>query len=211
MSVIVEFSIEPTSFAMGEALAVARVDVELECVIPMRESAMPLFWATGENLDEYTRQVRSHAVVDSLQVLERYEDTRLYRVRWANSVDAVIEALEETDATVLGGAWDGEWRLRLRFGDREAATQFSDRCREAGVGIDVQRIYVPDARHDRDRHVALTDKQREALRLAYEEGYFSTPKQTDLSELAGQLDISQQALSTRIRRGNQRVLEAILR
>jgi predicted DNA binding protein len=46
--------------------------------------------------------------------------------------------------------------------------------------------------------------------LAVEEGYFATPKETSLSALADRLGISQQALSTRIRRGNERVLQATL-
>lgn len=210
MTVIVEFDLRPESFPVGDALAVAGVEVELERVVPVSERTLPLFWAAGadERLDEFVELVRARDVVAELRVLERHENTRLYEIGWQTGADPVIEGIDRTGATVLDGTWDEEWRLRLRFADREAATAFSDHCTDRGVDIDVQRVYVPDARPDRDRHVQLTDKQREALELAVEEGYFATPKETSLSTLADRLDISQQALSTRIRRGNERVLRA---
>jgi hypothetical protein len=212
MTVIVEFDLRPESFPVGDALAVSGVEVELERVVPVSERTLPLFWATASNerLDRFADRVSARDVVADLHALERHENTRLYEIEWVTGTDPMIEGIDRTGATVLDGTWDEEWRLRLRFVDRDAATAFSDHCTEQGVDIDVQRVYVPDARPDRNRHVQLTDKQREALELAVEEGYFATPKETSLSALADRLGISQQALSTRIRRGNERVLRATL-
>jgi predicted DNA binding protein len=46
--------------------------------------------------------------------------------------------------------------------------------------------------------------------LALRHGYFDTPRETTLEELAVELDISRQALSERIRRGNERLLRQSL-
>jgi predicted DNA binding protein len=56
----------------------------------------------------------------------------------------------------------------------------------------------------------LTPDQREALVLALNRGYFATPSEVTLDELADELDISRQALSTRIRRGNESILREVL-
>lgn len=44
----------------------------------------------------------------------------------------------------------------------------------------------------------LTEKQQEAMQLAADRGYYDRPRETDLTELAGELDISQSALSQRL-------------
>jgi len=48
---------------------------------------------------------------------------------------------------------------------------------------------------------ALTDQQREALVAAYENGYFTEPREVSLEELAASLDLSATAVGGRIRRG----------
>ena len=53
----------------------------------------------------------------------------------------------------------------------------------------------------------VTDPQREALKLAYEYGYFNTPREATLAEIAEELGISQQALGSRLRRANRRLIE----
>lgn len=45
---------------------------------------------------------------------------------------------------------------------------------------------------------SLTEKQRQAAKLAIENGYYKRPRQTSLQEMATDLDISQQALSQRL-------------
>ena len=45
----------------------------------------------------------------------------------------------------------------------------------------------------------LTSKQREAAMIAVSEGYYRTPRETSLGELAATLDISKSALSQRLR------------
>jgi predicted DNA binding protein len=56
----------------------------------------------------------------------------------------------------------------------------------------------------------LSQEQREALVLALRRGYFETPSEVGLDELAEELDITRQALSNRIRRGNRNVLRKVL-
>jgi predicted DNA binding protein len=56
----------------------------------------------------------------------------------------------------------------------------------------------------------LTQPQREALHLAYDRGYFETPRQTTLAELARELDITGQSLGARLNRGINTVLAQTL-
>lgn len=56
----------------------------------------------------------------------------------------------------------------------------------------------------------LTDKQREALTLALEEGYYDRPRDASLTELASRLDISKSAVSQRIRGAERKLIESAL-
>jgi predicted DNA binding protein len=52
----------------------------------------------------------------------------------------------------------------------------------------------------------LTETQREALVLAHERGYYDSPRETSLEEIADELGITQQSLSSRLRRGYRRLV-----
>ncbi len=58
---------------------------------------------------------------------------------------------------------------------------------------------------------ALTEKQRHTLEVALELGYFETPRDITLKELAAELDITHQALSERLRRATAALATAALR
>jgi hypothetical protein len=55
---------------------------------------------------------------------------------------------------------------------------------------------------------SLSEQQYEALRTAFEAGYFAIPREITLQELAARLGISDTAASHRLRRGLQTVLGA---
>jgi predicted DNA binding protein len=57
---------------------------------------------------------------------------------------------------------------------------------------------------------AMTDKQLEALELAYERGYFERPRQVTQEALANELDISKQALSRRLSRVEKVVFDQLI-
>ncbi|MFC4826953.1 helix-turn-helix domain-containing protein [Halorussus aquaticus] len=57
------------------------------------------------------------------------------------------------------------------------------------------------------REYNLTDKQHEALALAYTEGYFDKPRNTTLEALGESLGITQEAVIARLRNGEKNILE----
>jgi hypothetical protein len=57
---------------------------------------------------------------------------------------------------------------------------------------------------------ALTEKQREALELAYDEGYFERPRRANQAQLAEGLGISKQAFSRRLARVEENLFGQLL-
>ncbi|MFC6756071.1 helix-turn-helix domain-containing protein [Halomicroarcula sp. GCM10025894] len=57
----------------------------------------------------------------------------------------------------------------------------------------------------------MTAPQREALVLAYKNGYYAEPRETNLAELAAEVGISRQAFARRLNRGYRTLIESHLR
>ena len=79
---------------------------------------------------------------------------------------------------------------------------------ESDVLIQVERVWNPG--DSRAEAYGVTAKQREALALAAAEGYFAVPRETNLTDLAEELDITRQSLSRRMARGQRTLLNNTL-
>jgi len=111
------------------------------------------------------------------------------------TADAVIERIE-----VLA---DG-WRQSGWFADREAFIEFSTFWQH-NAGFQLHRLTragQPETAGD-----GLSDRQLEALRTAYERGYFEVPRRTSLDTIAAELEISASSLSERLRRAQTHLIE----
>lgn len=207
MTVLVEVGLAGDRFALGRHLG-GPAEVELERLIPLGD-ALPYVWATGEpsTLDELTAHLEASDATTSVTVLDRLgvdgDDRRrqLYRIGWVLAELDVVPRVVRADGAILDGTGvDGRWRLRFRFPDHERVADFHRYLADSGLtGFSVRRIRSTDA-EDPGEWVALTPEQREALALAARRGYFDTPRAVTLSELGTELDISEQAVSQRLRR-----------
>jgi hypothetical protein len=208
MSVVAEFEIESSEFLLGTVVGDSGdVRVELERVVPVSEEVMPYLWASTPDVEGFEAAVRSSPRVESLVALDRVADRVLYRVEWAGDVESLVYGFAVTEATILEAVGYGRWSFRVRFPNHDRLAEFHDYCQDHDIRFELRRVY----QSDRDGEAfELTPRQREALLLALEEGYFHVPRGTTLSEIAAQLGVSEQAVSERIRRGTDAVLSTAL-
>lgn len=101
------------------------------------------------------------------------------------------------------------WSFRARFPSRDDLSAFYHACVDDDVPVDLAEVNQPMSAGT-DARPALTPAQREALQASFEAGYFDVPRRTTLVDLAERLDISDTALSQRIRRGLTTLLAATL-
>ena len=211
MSVILEFSVEPEEFVLGRALSgTADIELELERIVPTENDVMPFVWATGDELQSFEETVRQSPDVEELIALDRIGKSGLYRIEWGEYDTDLMTGIAETEATVLEGRAEGTWVFRLRFNNHDKLTKLYNYLTDHDITVHVERTYTLTEESDRGRRFGLSREQREALVLALQRGYFATPSEASLEELAAELDISEQALSDRIRRGNEKVLRRVL-
>lgn len=221
MSILVEFSIDPDQFTLGEHIAQHDgLKAELERIVPTNTHTIPYVWVTGppETLDALTETFEQSPAIAQVTTLDRVttkdseQNKQLYRLDWYLEELDLIAAIRAADGIVLeGGSSDGRWSFRFRFPDHDHVSQFYQHLVDHEIiKFTIDSIYELETHADKKEQYDLTPAQREALTLAAERGYFSTPRVVTLDELAEELDISEQAISQRIRRATEKVILAAL-
>ena len=209
MGVIAEFTVDGPDLLLKDALvAVPEISVSVEGDTASRDG-MPIFyfWASGGDFQAFDAALDADEDVAEFEILETDDERKMYRVWFSRT--SFYDAYRESAATFLSLVGDHRgWRLQMRFPDRESLRRYRQSYEEQGVSFVVHRLYT-DRRGPGDEY-GLTEKQRRALALAHREGYFSQPREVTLDDLAGQLDISPQAVSARIQRGLDALLAATL-
>lgn len=212
MSVLAAFEIASKDLPIGRLVRdTPGLTLEFERIVPTSDAIMPYFWVTGGDLDQFERNLAAASIVIDFQRLDDVDDGTLYRVEWARHEGMLIEGIVQTSGAVLTGAVDDEFmEFLVRFPDHDHLAQFYNYCTENDITLTLQRVFSLTDRSERSREYGLTAEQREALVLAASSGYFNSPREVTLDELAAELGISQQAVSQRVRRGTQKVmLEAL--
>lgn len=210
MSVITEVRIAADEFELGrliEACMGSDAVVELETVVPIGHQVVPYLQIQVEHLDPAIETARENPLVEGLRVVDDFGEQQLLAFDWQASEDPLFSGIFQTGVAVLGATGrEGTWTFELRFDDYSALESFREYCDDAGVRLDLVRMYSPSSPVS-DLSYGLTDPQREALVLAVERGYYDVPRRCTTAELAAELDISDQAVSERLRRGAAALVE----
>jgi predicted DNA binding protein len=173
-----------------------------------------LFWADRDGEEDFTSfeaGLDADRTVRNVAKLAETEGRRLYRVTFTDYGEqfATFPAWGELDISILDSTGTHEgWEVRMRMPDRGALREFRSVCADRDIPLQLVSIY--EDRDPEETHPGLTDEQREALRVACELGYFEVPRRTSMTEISNRLGISSQAVSERIRRGTDRLVEESL-
>lgn len=212
MTVIASIEVAAEDFTLGGALtANPGIQVRLERVIPIGSTFIPYFWAKDDSVDAIEQALAAEADIESFRVVDSVDSESLIRVEWEEDLDGLLDALAATDATILEAVGEARtWKFQLRFPDHESLTAFYRQCVDRGISLDVQSVHNPGLPESVGFGLDITDAQREALLIALERGYFDVPRQANLTNLADEMNVSDTAVSQRIRRGITALLMATL-
>lgn len=201
MAVIADVVLTKRAFELGRILSSgAEKSVELETVVPLGEQPVPFFRVFDESA-LFEPKVRDHPAVTDIHPVSTEDEGTLYALDWDVSTDTFFMGLMETDATILGAqSLQTNWEFSLRFPSHDALGDFETYCEDNDVPIEIQQLFNP-TRPDAGPWYGLTPPQRESLRMAVERGYYAIPRMISTNELAAEFDVSDQAMTERLRRG----------
>jgi predicted DNA binding protein len=217
LSVLAEFIVPASEFVLADTLTAAPdMRIEIKRVIAGAEFVTPYFWAAGGDFETFENALDTDEMIHDVLRLEEHtgsedatsdEEGRFYRVNWKTDIPNLVSAVSEAQATVLEAvtAEGIRWEIKALFPDSEALSRFYDYCNEHAFQLELCRVYRPDNPQEQAEY-GVTEEQQEALVAAFHGGYFSVPRDKTLTELAEELDISRNALSARLRRGQRNLL-----
>lgn len=205
MATVMEFTMPANAFPLGGVFeALPGVTVELERLVPNGTPVVPYFWVRGAAAEDVTEWFEALDDGVSVELVDHVDGESLLRAEWDNGFD-VLDALASSNVVALAGVGrQGGWTFEVRGESHDAVSDFQERCDARDISISITAVHalLPAQGNNHE----LTQTQREALRLAYERGYFDSPRAASLDEIADELGITQQSLSSRLRRGHRRLI-----
>lgn len=169
------------------------------------------FWASPTDAEAFAEGLEADETVAAYEVLTRGLARTLYQVHLSDAgrEKSFIPLLGEFGGELLDGERaHGEWLIQLRFPDRESLQGFFDTFdAHSAVSVTLDKLHREDSLDSRS--FGLTPSQREALQTACEQGYFEVPRKATLKSLSDELNVSDQAVSERLRRAQKRVCDRI--
>lgn len=202
MSVFGAFDLPAGTFAFHETMeTLPEAIVEIERVVVTDEAVTPYCWVTGVSLDAFEDAVAGDPSIGGCTRIDRHDEAGLYRIEWTDRLEPVVYAYRSIEGVVLEATGrDGTWEFRIRFDDREEAVAFREYLGDFDIEFTLRRLTRASTPETGEQY-ELTPKQREALVATWRGGYFDTPRESTLQEIATDIGISQQSLSQRLRRG----------
>lgn len=216
MGLVAEFDITCERLPLvGVAATVPAATLTLELQYNHGDRPPFIVTATGGSGAALERAFDDAEDVAAYTLVGQAGDTRRYQALPALSFEeqlgghvddlAGLEALATADAVIDRIAVTGDgWTQTGWFADRAAFDEFRTFWQRNGY-FRLRRLTrdgEPEPPGD-----GLTDPQREALRTAYELGYFDVPRGAALEDVAAELEVSASSASERLRRAQTQLIE----
>lgn len=206
-----------------ESYPIVNISAELECRIELLEAVQP---PEDDGLIEFFQvdDDRPTRVVEAGRACDRTDDVEILGagsgvtlVELAVS-DCVAQSVAKADAILRGGYVDcGECQFTVYLPPTRDANTVVETIRDEHPSVTVASVrerpvaepFLTQQRFQQRLRDTLTNRQWQVLRLAHSEGYFERPREAPQSELAEQIDISQETVSQHLRAAQRRLLSVV--
>lgn len=161
----------------------------------------------GEHVTSVPEAFENDQTVADWKLVTSFTEQRIYHVRPQDTVLSLATASSDVNTPILNAASSSKgWELRLLFPSRDAFSRFREFCTTNDITFQLLRLSPPESIESASTS-DVTVKQKEALTTAYQEGYFDLPRRITQEKLAEKLELSDTAVSQRLRRGIANLIE----
>jgi hypothetical protein len=169
--------------------------------VPSGDAGFGLLEIEDESIPTILDAIEGRAGISAVQLMQRSEDTAV--VQFETSEPLLLLSIQESGAPI-------ELPLTIRDGkavieltaSRDRLSEFGRQLEAFGMSYALNRVY--DAV---DTPTLLTDQQRRLLVTAVEVGYYDTPRECTLTELAEELDLAKSTASVTLHRAEETVVK----
>jgi predicted DNA binding protein len=134
----------------------------------------------------------------------------VYYIEHTEATKLISRTVTEVNGFLVHTQTKGEgWLVQLLLPDREALNTIWNYAADEGISLTIIEVYGNEDAGG-EQSYGLTDEQRDTLRIAYQRGYFSEPRDVSLREVAEEMELSSTAVSGRLRRGMRNLIAATI-
>ncbi|QLG26550.1 helix-turn-helix domain-containing protein [Halorarum halophilum] len=211
MAIEASFTVEHADFPLSAVFEqLTDVTIELDRIVPTGEAVIPYFWISADDTDKLTTDLSADIGIDQVKVIDKVEKQMFVRIDWNLTHESILTAIVNTEITLLSGIGkEKQWTFEVRAGEQQDLSDFQTYCQDHDIPIELTELHAVSSLNS-DREYDLTDGQRKALVLAYSSGYFDSPRDATQADLADELGITRQAVSSRLQRGMRRLVASTL-
>ncbi|MFB6137752.1 MAG: helix-turn-helix domain-containing protein [Halobacteriaceae archaeon] len=159
---------------------------------------------TAADVEAVVADVRGRETVTELEVLQRYEDTALAQ-------------FETTMPLLLLPVQDSGVPLTMPFTIRDGQAEWeltAPQHRLSELGTQLEEFGIPFTVEQLSQRVEpqqlLTDRQLRLVSAAVDAGYYDTPRECSLTELADHLDLAKSTTSETLHRAEEKIVKQFL-
>lgn len=169
--------------------------------LPGDDSGVGLAEIVSDRLAEVLADIETYTSVTSLDLLSRRGDTAL--VQFETSMPLLLFPVQssgiplEMPFTLVDG--EARWEITA---PQDRLSELSHQLEEFGIPFRVERV-----EQITESEKLLTEKQRTLVEAATEAGYYDTPRECSLTELAEQLDIAKSTCSETLHRAEEKIVK----
>jgi predicted DNA binding protein len=211
MGLEASFTVEDSEFPLSTVFEqLSSVTIELDRVVPTTTAAIPYFWIYTDDTTKLNTELADDIGIEQVTIIDRIDEAMFVRVDWNLDHKSVLTAIIDTDVTLLSGkGHGGRWAFDVRAQDRSELSAFQAYCRDHELSIELTQLHSVSPVAD-GRAYNLTADQRAVLELAYDRGYFESPREATQEDLGEHLDITRQAVSSLLQRGINQLIASTL-
>jgi hypothetical protein len=177
------------------------VTFRILAALPGDESGVGLAEVTAPDLPAVLADVERRDVVTSMEILSHRDDTAL--IQFETSMPLLLFPVQGSGIPLEMpfSLEDGEasWEVTA---PQERLSQLGDQLDEFGIPFQVERL------HQRvESEQLLTDSQLELIEAAVEQGYYDTPRDCSLTDLAEAVGIAKSTCSETLHRAEEKIIK----
>lgn len=218
MVLTAEITVSTDTFALGSLFeAFPDAVVEFESVVPLRgnqRTNTPLVWVNGVEPERVLSVLRETDGVETVQRFATVDENLLLELEWGDDLDGIVQPLLDTGGWILTArGTTTHWKFDLLFDSHTSLSEFNMTVTNNGIPVTLRKLSnstVQGQPSDSDPEHSIPPNHRETLLLAYHSGYYDTPRECQLADLASKEDVSDSALSKRLRRATASLIERTL-
>ncbi|MBX0324437.1 helix-turn-helix domain-containing protein [Halomicroarcula sp. F13] len=163
-----------------------------------------------DDRDELEATLDEDPTVDSYELVDWTDRTGIYYIEHSPETKLISTVVTDVNGFLVHTETKRHgWLVRLLLPDRAALNTIWEYANENDIALDIIEIYG-NSETGGEQSYGLTEEQRTALTIAYDEGYFGEPRDISLNEVADEIGLSSTAMSGRLRRGMRNLVGATL-